>query len=144
MSERMLDKNEMPTLESIQVYMGASYPVLLRLEELMKERYELNKEMKFPFGNNYGWGYKYNHKQVHLCYVFFEKGTFTVMLQLGDRFVNQIEASFEQLSSKARLLWQNRYPCGEQGGWIHYMVEGEEDLNDILIFLNIKKKFIKH
>jgi len=40
-----------------------------------------------------GWGYKYSHKSSHLCYAFFEKGAFTVTVQIGDKQVHSVENS---------------------------------------------------
>lgn len=96
--------------------------------------------MRFPFGNSYGWGYKYSHQSSHLCYVFFESGAFTVTLQLGDRCVPAVEQALPGLSRKARDLWLNRYPCGERGGWIHYRVTDTDGLNDVMALVKIKRK----
>jgi len=141
MYERLLDKNNPPATDFIKEFVGTkSYNVLMQFEDLLGNYYHLSKEMKFPFGNNYGWGYKYNHKSSHLCYVFFESDAFTVTLQLGDNCVPKIEQILPGLSQKAKELWQNRYPCGEQGGWIHYRVIEKDELNDVLEFLKVKKK----
>jgi len=144
MYERLLDKKNPPTTDFIREFIGAkSYNVLLQFEGFLGNNYHLSKEMKFPFGNNYGWGYKYKHKSSHLCYVFFESGAFTVTLQLGDNCVCKIEQILPGLSQKAKELWQNRYPCGEQGGWIHYRVLDPDELNDVLEFVKVKKKPIR-
>lgn len=141
MYERLLDKNNPPTADFIKEFVGIkSYTALAQFEDFLNNNYHLSKEIKFPFGNNYGWGYKYSHKSAHLCYVFFESGSFTVTLQLGDNCVPKIEQILPDLSQKAQELWQNRYPCGKQGGWIHYRVINRDELNDVLAFVRVKKK----
>jgi hypothetical protein len=140
MYERLLDKNNPPATDSIREFVGKSYSLLLQFENFLNNSYQLSKEMKFPFGNNYGWGYKYSHKSNHLCYLFFESGAFTVTLQLGDKCVSGIEKILPGLSQKAKELWQNRYPCGEHGGWIHYRVMSPDELNDVIEFIKIKRK----
>lgn len=141
MYERLLDKNNVPSTDYIIKFIGAkSYAVLLKFEDFMSTNYILSKEMKFPFGSNYGWGYKYSHKSGHICYVFFEAGAFTVTLQLGDKCVEKVEQVLPSLSQKAKELWQNRYPCGQQGGWIHYRVTDIDELSDIFELVKIKKK----
>jgi hypothetical protein len=58
MYERLLDKNSPPTTEFIREYIGIkSYTILLQLEDFLSNNYHFSKEMRFPFGNNYGWGY---------------------------------------------------------------------------------------
>jgi hypothetical protein len=144
MYERLLDKNHSPSPDYIKHYIGIeSHTILQQFEGFLNNNYHLIKEMKFPFGNNYGWGYKYSHKSSHICYVFFESGAFTVTLQLGDNCISKIEQIRPYLSSKGIELWNNRYPCGIQGGWIHYRVLDKNNLNDIFQFIKVKKKPIK-
>jgi hypothetical protein len=141
MHERLLDKNNPPASDFIREFIGAKgYTALLQFEDFLSNHYHLSREMKFPFGSHYGWGYKYSHKASHLCYVFFEAGAFTVTLQLGDNCVPRLEAILPHLSQKAKELWQNRYPCGEQGGWLHYRVMDKDELNDVLELVKVKKK----
>ena len=143
MHERLLDKNNEPTLEQVREYLGEeSVKRLLSLENYLQTHYHLSKEMRFPFGNSYGWGYKYNHKSSHLCYLFFEKDAFTVTIQIGDKQVHLLENYLGDLSSKAQELWGNRYPCGDNGGWIHYRILSDNELNDIYKFISAKKKSI--
>ena len=141
MYERLLDKSNEPTAEQVKEYLGSeSYERLSEFEEYLQTHYQLSKEMRFPFGNNYGWGYKYSHKTLHLCYAFFEAGVFTVTLQIGDKQVHSVEDMMNTLSPKAHELWANRYPCGEHGGWIHYRILGGEDLSDVYKLIGAKKK----
>lgn len=141
MYERLLDKNNQPTPEQVREYLGErSFRRLSSLEEYLRAHYLLSKETRFPFGNNYGWGYKYSHKAAHLCYAFFEKEAFTVTLQIGDKQVHTLDGMMGSLSPKARELWENRYPCGENGGWVHYRVLADEELSDVYQLLYAKKK----
>lgn len=143
MYERLLDKNSPPTEDFIKEYLGTkSYNSLLQLEKYLTGYYRLKREIKFPFGNNYGWGYKYSHNSSHLCYAFFESCAFTVTLQLGDSCVPVVEKILPKLSQKANDLWKNRYPCGKQGGWIHYRVLNSNEVNDIFELIKAKKKVI--
>jgi len=55
MHERLLDKNKKPMIEFLEDYIGSqSYNNLLQFEGFLNKNYQLSKEMKFPFGNNYG------------------------------------------------------------------------------------------
>ena len=109
------------------------------METRLADLYDLRKELRFPFGNDYGWGVKYSHKAVHLVYVFFEQGAFTVMLQIGDARVPLMKESLSSWSEKARTLWENRYPCGEEGGWIRYRILEQEEIEEIIRLIMIKK-----
>lgn len=144
MYERLLDKNIKPTSEQVKDYLGdKSIKRLLAFEDYLQAHYHLSKEMRFPFGNNYGWGYKYSNKSTHLCYAFFEKDAFTITIQIGDKQVHLIEDAIGDLTPKAQELWTNRYPCGNNGGWIHYRVLSDEELTDVYRFIQAKKKPIQ-
>lgn len=140
MYERMLDKARRPSPQDVRRALGeAAYALLCELEAQLQSRYRLAAELRFPFGDNYGWGYKYSHGTFHLCYAFFEQGAFTVMVQVGDARVPALERALPSLSAKARNLWQNRYPCGERGGWVNVRVLEGADLADALQFIAAKK-----
>lgn len=141
MYERMLNKETQPEIQEIRQYIGEkSWTLVERFEELMKVRYDLKRELRFPFGNSYGWGYKYSHKTKHLCYLFFEKDAITVMTQVGDKEVLALNAILPTLPETAQTLWKKRYPCGSDGGWINYRIFAEEDLEAVIRFIEVKKK----
>lgn len=143
MDERMLNKNAEPSAEDIMAHIGKDAEKYLhQLEAYLEENYDLVKELKFPFGNNYGWGYKYSHKSKHLFYVFYDKNSISITLQIGDEAL--VEKIKDSLSLNAQLLWKNRYPCGKNnGGWIHYRITECEQLNDIFAFVQLKCKHKK-
>lgn len=144
MYERMLDKEKEPNLLEIKEYISEDeYKRLSILEENMARKYKLIKELRFPFGNTYGWGYKYSHGSYHLCYVFFERNAFTVMLQIGDRQVAGIDSIWDTLSPKAKELWEHRYPCGDHGGWIQYRVLEDNELEEVIQLISVKKRPMK-
>ena len=140
MYERMLDGGHRPSTLEIQNTLGMKACAYLNLlETRLADLYDLRKELRFPFGNDYGWGVKYSHKAVHLVYVFFEQGAFTVMLQIGAARVPLMKESLSSWSEKARTLWENRYPCGEEGGWIRYRILEQEEIEEIIRLIMIKK-----
>ena len=139
MHERMLDKQSVPTEKEIQKYVGkkATEHIAL-LKSNLEKIFEIKTELKFPFGNNYGWGYKFSHKSKHLFYLFFEKGSFTVTLQINKIKTEKEIEKYNGLSKEGKKYWENRYPCGDNGGWVHYRIENKKHIKDIEIFLSIK------
>lgn len=68
MYERMLDKGKAPCEADLRAYIGeAGCTRLAELERILSQQYALKRDLRFPFGNSYGWGYKYSHKSAHLC-----------------------------------------------------------------------------
>ena len=138
---RMLDKRKKPTEELIARTLGTECAARMRtLESYLGRTYALTRELRFPFGNNYGWGYKYAHGRKHLCYLFFEEGAFTVTLQIGDDGAPAVEAALPGLLPQTQALWAKRYPCGDLGGWIHYRVLADAELPDLQTLIRIKVK----
>jgi len=139
MYERMLDKHKIPTENEIEEYIGKkSVEYIEILKNELGKIFEINMELKFPFGNNYGWGYKVGNKSKHLFYIFFEKGSITIMTQIKEiRTEKQIE-KYNKISEEGKEYWKNKYPCGKNGGWIHCRVKNKKQLKDIGIYLSIK------
>ena len=139
MYERMLNKQITPTEDEIKNYIGIkSVENMETLMNCLNRIFEINIELKFPFGNNYGWGYKISDKKKHLFYLFFEKNSITIMLQIKGIKTEKEMEKYKNLSEEGKKYWENRYPCGENGGWIHYRVLNKTHLRDIGIFLSIK------
>jgi hypothetical protein len=142
MYERLLDKDKEPSEEIIHSFLGknASNFIFIILSGLNKV-FTINKQLKFPFGNNYGWGYKISIKTKHLIYIFFENRSITIMIKVNEpKKQNEIDL-FNRLSLKGKKYWENRYPCSG-GGWIHYRVLTKKDLNDIGILISLRTKKI--
>lgn len=141
MYERMIDKSVQPEINDIERHIGLNGCRYLQfLEDALMKRYNIQREIRFPFGNTYGWGYKYSHKTKHLCYLFFEKDAITITLQIGDREVPLLNQMLPTFSSKTQSLWEHRYLCGENGGWVHVRILSEDDLDDAIKLIEIRKK----
>lgn len=143
-AERFMDKNSEPDSIQIDKLLGRdAADRLTRFEGFLKSNYNVTRELKFPFGNNYGWGYKYSLKSKLLCYVFFEKGLFTVTITIGKGELKKLYQELDNMLPETKELWENRYPCGE-GGWIHYPLKNDDELSDIEKLICIKKKPAVH
>ena len=123
MPERILDKQITPTEEEIRKFIGEkSIKIIEFLINRLNNIFRIKIELKFPFGNNYGWGYKVSDKSKHLFYIFFEKNSITIMLQIKGIKTEIEKEKYSELSEEGKSYWENRYPCEENGGWIHYRI----------------------
>ena len=140
MYERMLEKNKVPTETEIKEYIGRKANYNLETIQLkLKELLDCNFELKFPFGNKYGWGYKVSIQKKHLLYLFFEKGSLNLMMKINEPVKEEEINLLHGLTIKGKEYWDNKFPCGS-GGWIHFRIEEKEDLNDVGIFLRLRTK----
>lgn len=139
--KRFTEKFQQPSEEFIRQFMGDdAWQRLMRFEEMLRERYDLNREIKFPFGNQYGWGFRYCHKKSLLLYVFFEEGGFCCTISINDAKAPQAEAMLGDLLPEIQAAWLNRYACGSDGGWVNRSVEKDDELPDLIRLVGIKVK----
>jgi hypothetical protein len=141
---RLTEKTNQPLEDTVRVFIGDdAWQRLMRFEDMLRTRYDLKREMKFPFGNTYGWGFRYAHSKSLLLYVFFEQDGFCCTISIGDNKAPRVESMLTELSPEIQALWNNRYPCGDLGGWIHCSVETDAELHDLVRLIEIKVKPVK-
>ena len=134
MHKRMLDKMNRPSIEEFRSFIGSREDMFENLDDFMGEVQNIQRELRFPYGNHYGWGIKYSVRKKHICDIFAEKDAFTVMMRLSN---DQFEGLYSGLSAYTREYIDNKYPCGS-GGWIHYRVLEPEHLEDVKKMLGVK------
>lgn len=136
---RMTEKEPEPTEAEVRAFMGeGAWERLMRLEALLRQRYALGRTLKYPFGNAYGWSYRYVHKRALLLYVFFEAGRFCCTISINDAGAAKVEALRESLCPTVWQSWQGRYACGAQGGWVHHTVSDDEELASLVALVEVK------
>jgi hypothetical protein len=139
MYERMLDKAHEPTEDEITRYIGKTAQNRIELLKTNLEKtFAVKYELKYPFGANYGWGIKVSKGTKHLFYIFFEKGSITVTIQLSGIENEYAKVKYNEVSDEGKEYWKNKYPCGENGGWIHFRVLSKTDMKDIGQYIMIK------
>lgn len=134
MYERMLNKQEKPTIDDMAAYCGENAERFTLLNKWLSKTYETVQKITFPYGNKYGWGIAHRKKQKLICNVFAENNSFTVMMRLSDQ---QFSSVYSQLQKYTQEYIDCRYPCGD-GGWIQYRITDKEHLSDIQKLLSLK------
>lgn len=139
MKKRFTEKFHQPPEEFIQLFMGdAAWERLMLFEEMLRERYDLNREVKYPFGNQYGWGFRYSHKKSLLLYVFFEEDGFCCTISINDAGAREVDAMLVDLLPEIQAMWINRYACGSEGGWLNRSVDSDDELPDLIRLVSVK------
>ena len=136
MYERMLNKQEVPTYETLCDYCGHTSLLFHALHSFLSDTFQTTQEIRFPYGKAYGWGVSHRKGKKLICDVFAEADSFTVMLRLTNE---QFKHAYEAVQASTRTLIDNKYPCGG-GGWIHYRILTEADLKDVELLLTMKCK----
>lgn len=134
MYERMLNKQEKPTIAQMTAYCGACADLFTQLNEWLSGTFGTGQAITFPYGNQYGWGIAHRKNKKLICHVFAEENAFTVMIRLSNK---QFESIYSQVQTGTREQIDHKYPCGDSG-WIHYRVTCREQFDDIQTLLSVK------
>ncbi len=136
MHERMLDPSHKPDLNEMAGYCEDAGTIFLSLNETLSSKYGTRQDIRFPYGNQYGWGVKHALGKNHICYLFAEKGAFTLIIRLSNA---QIERVYPEADERVKELLVHKYPCGD-GGWIHFRAITPEDERQACKLLQAKMK----
>ena len=134
MYERMLNKQEVPTFDDLIRHSGDRGPLWLELDRHMEEKHNASKQIRFPYGKDYGWSVKYSIKSKHICDVFAEYGAFAALFQVSDKAMSVI---YDELGGYAKDVWADKSPCAS-GGWIEFRVLDEDQLGDLIKIIHAK------
>ncbi|MEG0592456.1 MAG: DUF3788 domain-containing protein [Coprobacillus sp.] len=134
MNERMLNKKIIPTIDEMSQYCGSTAELFASLNEWLSFEFQTKQEIKFPYGNDYGWCITHRIKKTLICNVFAENNSFTVMIRLSNK---QFDSIYEDTYSYMQECIDNKYSCND-GGWIHYRITCKEHIDDIKKLLSIK------
>lgn len=134
MYERLLDKNNRPALDELIAHCGVNGENYKLFNAYLADRFNTIQEIRFPYGNKYGWCITHRKGKKYICDVFAEAGAFTVMVRLTDI---QFEEVYETITEYGKNYINNKYPCSD-GGWIHYRVTDAVYLEDIKKILKTK------
>lgn len=105
-----------------------------QLSGYLEQQAGVQDEIRFPYGNRYGWGISYRRGKKLICTLFCEAGAFTMMLRLSNK---QYETVYEELSVSTQQEVDSRYPCSD-GGWIHLRILGQNQFEDAKKLLGLK------
>ena len=126
MYERLMDKTLSPTFDYLISYSADSVIFWLELDRYIKDVFFAEHQIRFPYGNKYGWSCKYSKKSKHICDVFAENGAFALHFRISNK---QLGSIYDSLSDYAKDVCDNKYPCSE-GGWLTYRVLSQAHVSD--------------
>ena len=134
MYERLLDKTISPTFDDLIAYSTKSGVLWLELDKHMRDIFSAQRQIRFPYGNKYGWSCKYSLKSKHICDIFAENGAFALHFRISNQ---QLDSIYGDLSEYAQDVCDHKYPCGG-GGWLTYRVLSQSHASDAKKLLSAK------
>lgn len=67
MYERLLNKMLSPTFTDLLKYSGACSNLWIMLDDYLRKEFSAKQQIRFPYGNQYGWSSKYSLMNRHIC-----------------------------------------------------------------------------
>ena len=134
MYERLLDKTLSPTFDDLIAYSADRGTLWLELDKHMQDIFSAKRQVRFPYGNTYGWSCKYSLKSKHICDIFAENGAFALHFRIG---TPQLESIYNTLTEHGKHICDDKYPCAG-GGWLTYRVLSQSHLTDAKKLLSAK------
>ena len=128
MYERMLDKNNKPTIEMMNEYCKETTILFIELNKWLSSKYDTVQSIAFL---NYGWSVSHKRKGKLICNIFPENGSFTIMLRLSNSLLS---LAYDQVGDKCI---DNICLCNDDG-WVCFHVTNNQQLVDIKTILSIK------
>ncbi len=143
MHERMMDKTTQPTDTDMINTIGQPISVSwTALRGFLTETYNIASVINYG-GKKYGWNLKHHSGGRPLCELYPENGSFTALVVLGKR---ELEQALEKIDAFGQTIRQSllESPRYHDGCWMFIRVSDpgtcQQDVQDIQQLVLIKKK----
>ncbi|WP_438496143.1 DUF3788 domain-containing protein [Paenibacillus sp. IHBB 3054] len=138
-SQRLCDKEVVPTEEQIYSFIGAeAKQAWIELSRFAEQNYDHQPELNFG-GKNYGWNVRYRRSGKTLFTMFPEKEGFTVLLVLGKKEIEAYTGKMEEFGAYFKSVYEAAAQFHD-GRWLWIKVHSIDELKDIEQMILIKKK----
>jgi hypothetical protein len=141
--ERLFDKSHQPTDDEMCNAIGPALSVgWMELRRFLVDTYAIEPIFNSG-GKRYGWNLQYRKGGKPLCEMYPENGSFTALVILGGK---ELEQALAQLDSFGLLVRQALVdtPRYHDGCWMYLRVKDaatvDQDVNDIKRLVLLKKK----
>ncbi len=136
-NERLLDKTRQPSEEEMAESTGELSDTWKSLRAFIEANYGIEPLVKFG-GKKYGWLVNYRKGGRPLCDLYPEQGSFTALVVLGKKEVEQVDAHLDEFSPATRRVVQNT-PQFHDGRWLWLRVTDPAQQADVQRLLMIKR-----
>lgn len=132
MHERLLNKNEMPTIEEFLAFIGERKKLFDSIDAFLINEINSVKVIKFD-AHSRCWKISYYIKRKYICDIITEKDAFTIVTRLSEVSIRNV---YDGLLPYAKKCIDNS-PYRRRG-WIEYRVLSDLHLEDIKTMLQIR------
>ena len=135
MYERLLNKNEMPTMEEFLAYIGKGKELFENIDAFLINEINSEKMIKFD-AHSRCWMVSYHIKRKYICDIITEKDAFTIVTRLSEESIRSV---YDDLLPYTKECIDNS--PHRHRGWIGYRVLSALHLEDIKTMLQIRANY---
>lgn len=132
MYERLLNKEEIPTIEEFLAFIGRGKELFDSIDAFLLNEINSVKMIKFD-AHSRCWKISYYIKRKYICDIIAEKNAFTIVTRLSEESIRNV---YDGLLPYAKECIDNS-PYRHRG-WIEYRVLSDSHLEDIKTMLHIR------
>lgn len=132
MYERLLNKNEMPTMEEYLNYISNAIDLFEIIDAFLINEINTEKMIKFD-AHSRCWKMSYHIKSKYICDIIAEKDAFTVVTRLPEEIIRNVYVSLLQYAKEC--IDNSPY---RHRGWIEYRVLNAIHIEDIKAILQAR------
>jgi hypothetical protein len=136
--ERLLDKNDTPTWDSMEKRVGTRSNLWRKINKYIRDNYDHLPEITY-FTKSLGWTIRYRRNGKTLCYLFPERNSFSALIILGKNEVEKVEARRNDLNPKTLDIFNNTEQLHD-GRWLWIKEVEMNDFASFKVLLTAKKK----
>lgn len=129
------DKHYRPTDDEILGMIGPGWTLWQELNQFIREHYPVTEDLKFLYGEKYGWAMRYRIRDKLLASLYPTKDGFTVQVNLNPAAVEQATDITHGKNVQEAIDRATPYP---EGRWLFIPVESKNDINDIKQLLALR------
>lgn len=135
MFERLINKNEIPTMKEFLDYIGKGKELFENIDAYLQNEIDPIKMIQFD-AHSRCWKISYHVKRKYICDIIIEKDAFTIVTRLSEESIRNV---YNDLLLYAKECIDNS-PYRHRG-WIEYRVLSTQHLEDIKTMLQIRASY---
>jgi hypothetical protein len=129
------DKRHNPTEAEILEAIGSRLSIWQELTRFIREKYSVQEEFKFLYGDRYGWGLRFSTKGKLLTSLYPVQGGFTAQIILRPEAVKKAQGMNMGRNVRKAIARAKPWP---EGRWLFIQVESGKDFRDIQQLLALR------
>lgn len=134
--KRLFDKSIVPTEQTLSSLLAQIYPVWEEVCTYILSADKVLVETKY-FTKNYGWSRRFYKGSKTICYLFPEAESFSMLVVFGQKEIESIEHSKNQLSDSIyNTITQTEH--FHDGRWVWLQITDNSDIESLKKIIAIK------